>query len=58
MQKKIQDLFNFVHDNLGKDDSVIGLCGLKKKTEYVYVTIPREFKKPFIQNTERNYLLL
>ena len=57
MQKHIQSLFNFVHDNLGKDDSVIGLCGLKKKTEYVYVTIPREFKKTFIQKTDTNYLL-
>ena len=58
MQKKIQNLFNFVHDNLGKDNSIIGLCGLKKQTEYVYVTIPKEFKKTFIQNTENNYLLL
>ena len=58
MQKKIQNLFNFVHDNLGKDNSIIGLCGLKKQTEYVYVTIPKEFKKTFVQNTENNYLLL
>ena len=58
MHKKIQNLFNFVHDNLGKDDSIIGLSGLKKKTEYVYVTVPREYKKTFVQNTENNYLLL
>ena len=58
MQKRIQNLFNFVHDNLGKDDAVIGLCGLKKQTEYEYVTVPKEFKKTFIQNTENNYLLL
>ena len=58
MQKRIQDLFNFVHDNLGKDDSVVGLSGLKKKTEYVFVTIPKEYKKTFIQNTESNYLLI
>ena len=58
MQKKIQNLFNFVHDNLGKDDAVIGLCGLKKQTEYVFITVPHEFKKTFIQNTENNYLLL
>ena len=50
MQKRIQNLFNFVHDNLGKDNSVIGLCGLKKQTEYVYVTIPKEFKKTCIQD--------
>jgi hypothetical protein len=58
MQKRIQNLFNFVHDNLGKDNSVIGLCGLKKRTEYVYVTIPKEFKKTCIQDIENNYLLL
>ena len=57
MQKRIQDLFNFVHDNLGKDNSIIGLSGLKKKTEYVYVTIPKSYKKTFIQNTANNYLL-
>ena len=58
MQKRIQDLFNFVHDNLGRDDSVIGLSGLKKKTEYVYVTIPKSYKKTFVQHTENNYLLI
>ena len=57
MQKKIQNLFNFVHDNLGKDDSIVGLCGLKKKTEYVFVTVPKELQKTFIQNTDTNYLL-
>ena len=58
MKKKIQNLFNFVHDNLGKDNSIVGLCGLKKQTEYVYVAIPKEFKKTCIQNIENNYLLL
>ena len=58
MQKSIQNLFNFVHDNFGKDNSVIGLSGLKKQTEYVFVTIPKEFKKTCIQDIENNYLLL
>ena len=58
MKKSIQNLFNFVKDNLGKDDSVVGLCGLKKQTEYVYITIPQEFKKTYVQNIENNYLLL
>jgi len=57
MKKRIQNLFNFVHDNLGRDSSIIGLSGLKKKIEYVYVTIPKEYKKAHIQNTENNYLL-
>ncbi len=58
MITKIQNLFNFVHDNFGKDNAVIGLSGLKKKTEYVYVTIPKAYKKTFVQNIENNYLLL
>ena len=44
--------------NFFKHDSIIGLTGLKKKTEYVYIEVPKEFKKTFIQNTENNYLLL
>jgi len=58
MEKSILNLFNFVKDNLGKDDSVVGLSGLKKKTEYVYVTIPKSYKKTFVQNIENNYLLV
>ena len=44
--------------NFFKHDSVIGLTGLKKKTEYAYAEIPKEFKRTFIQNTTNNYLLL
>ena len=58
MQKRIQNLFNFVHDNLGKDDTIIGLSGLKKQREYIFITIPKELKTTRIQNTENNYLLL
>ena len=43
--------------NFFKHDSVIGLSGLKRKTEYIYVEIPKEFKKTFVTNTENNYLL-
>ena len=57
MQKRIQNLFNFIHDNLGKDDAIVGLSGLKKRTEYVFITVPKEFKRTSIQNTENNYLL-
>ncbi len=44
--------------NFFKHDSVIGLCGLKKKTEYICVNIPKNYKKTYITNTEQNYLLL
>lgn len=44
--------------NFFKHDSVVGLCGLKKKTEYVYVEIPKDFKRTYITNTSNNYLLI
>lgn len=42
----------FIHDNL-----IIGLCGLRKKEEYLKITIPESYKKTFLQNTQNNYLL-
>lgn len=44
--------------NFFKNDSVIGLCGVKKKTECVYIEIPQSYKKTYIPNTEKNYLLI
>ncbi len=44
--------------NFFKNDSVIGLCGLKKKTEYVYIEVPKSYKKTYIPNTNENYLLI
>ena len=44
--------------NFFKHDSVIGLSGLKKKTEYVCIEIPNSFKKTYTTNIENNYLLL
>ena len=41
--------------NFFKHDSVIGLCALRKKT--FDMKIPVGYKKTFIQNTEKNYLL-
>lgn len=42
----------FKHDNI-----IIGLSGLKKREEYVKITIPENYKKSFIQKTEQNFLL-
>ena len=42
----------------GHDNTVIGLSGIRKKKEYVKITIPESYKKTFIGNTENNYLLL
>ena len=39
-------------------DSVIGLCGLKRKTEYVFINVPKSYQKTTITNTKNNYLLI
>ena len=58
MRETLQTLFNFIHDNLGKDDTIIGLSGLNRENEYVFITTPPELKKTRIQDIENNYLLL
>ena len=44
--------------NFFKHDSIIGLSGLRKKQEYVKITVPESFKKTYITNTNNNYLLI
>lgn len=44
--------------NLFRDEAVIGLCALRKKKEFIKVHIPESYKRPFVQNTDRNYLLV
>ena len=31
-----------------KDNSVIGLCGLRKSEEYVKITVPERYKKTYM----------
>lgn len=42
----------FCHDN-----TIIGLSGLRKRREYIKITIPEDYKKTYITNTDQNYLL-
>ena len=51
-------IFKTLSEKLFKDTSVVGLSGLRKNREYVKVTIPEDYKRTFVTNTERNYLLL
>ena len=44
--------------NLFKDDSVIGLSGLRKKREFAKVYIPESYKRTFIPDTEKNIFLV
>ena len=48
----------FIKNFFKHDNTIIGLCGLKKREEYIRITIPQSYKKTFIQNTEQNYLLM
>jgi hypothetical protein len=48
---------NFLKKIFSQDDLVIGLCGLKKRKEYVKLTISDSYKKTYIQNISQNYLL-
>ena len=44
--------------NLFKDNSVVGLCALKKKNEYVFIEIPKAYKKTYVTNTKNNFILI
>lgn len=48
----------FGKDSLFKDNSVVGLSGLRKRREYVKVTIPESYKKTYIPDTRYNFVLI
>ena len=43
----------FCHDNI-----VIGLSGIKKRTDFIKINIPESYKKSTVQKTLYNYILL
>ena len=48
----------FIKNFFNHDNTIIGLSGLRKRIEYVKITIPESYKKTYIQNIEQNYLLM
>ena len=42
---------------LFKDNSVIGLSGLRKRREYAKITVPESYKKTYIPDTRYNFIL-
>lgn len=48
----------FIKKFFNHDDVIIGLSAIRKKQEYVKITIPEAYKKTYIGNIEHNYLLL
>ena len=49
---------NFIKDFFNHDKTVIGLSGLRKRTEYVRITVPDGYKKTYIPNLNHNYIFL
>lgn len=47
----------FLKNIFNHDDIIIGLSGLRKRNEYIKITIPKSFKKTRLTNLEQNYLL-
>lgn len=41
-----------------KDDSPVGLSGLRKRAEYVKITIPEDYKRTHIPNLNNNFFLI
>ena len=48
----------FIKNFFNHDNTIVGLSGLRKREEYVKITIPESYKKTFTTNTTNNYLLL
>lgn len=48
---------NFFKDFFNTDKTIIGLSGLRKKDNYIKITIPESYKKTLLHRVERNYLL-
>ena len=47
----------FIKDFFNHDNTIIGLSGLRKRIEFVKITVPEGYKKTHIINTSQNYLL-
>ena len=47
----------FIKNFFKHDNCIVGLSSIRKSKEYVKITIPENYKKTYIQNTENNYLL-
>ena len=41
---------NFIKNFFNHDNVIVGLSGLRKREEYVKITIPEHYKKSFVQN--------
>ena len=48
----------FIKNFFNHDKTIIGLRGLRKRKEYIKITIPENYKKTHIVNFEYNYLLM
>ena len=59
ISQKRKDLnMDFIKNFFNHDKIIVGLSGLKKRKEYVQITLPEKLKKTRITNLEPNYLLI
>lgn len=49
---------NFIKKFFSHENIIVGLSGLKKRSEYVKVNIPETYKKSTVQKTDFNYILI
>ena len=47
----------FIQDFFKHDKTIIGLSALRKREEYIKISIPENYKKASISNLQQNYLL-
>ena len=47
----------FIKNFFNHEKTVIGLSGLRKRREYLKITLPDSYKKTYVANFEQNYLL-
>lgn len=47
----------FLKNFFNHENTVVGLSGLRKRVEYVQITLPENYKKTYIPNLQNNYIL-
>ena len=47
----------FIKNFFNHEKTVVGLSGLRKRKEYLKITLPDNYKKTYVANFEQNYLL-
>ena len=49
---------NFIKNFFNHDKIVVGLYALRKREDFIKLTIPESYKKTYKTNLDKNYLLI